>query len=176
MLDGIDLGEGGGDAADRSPSWCTVFLLGHWMTVSLPAAEGSPPPTPKGRRRSSHGRRHNLRPPRLSFTISSSPQAWKIPAVLRDKCFNCLSYLHRVTTCRLPLRCHGYRHLARDRKWPRSAKSATKGATRHDTLLVATLRPPRRHAVVRRARMGPRIGPWGAPTAPAVAAAATDAA
>jgi hypothetical protein len=52
-LDDMGLGEGRGDAARRAPSWCTAFLLGHWMAVSLPvnalvAAEGSPPPTLMG--------------------------------------------------------------------------------------------------------------------------------
>ena len=57
------------------------------------------------------------------------PQARRIPAELRDRCFNCLSYSHRGATCRLPrccLRCHGYRHLAKDHRRPRSAKSVTK--------------------------------------------------
>jgi len=44
--------------------------------------------------------------------------------------------------------------------------------TCHGTLLVATLRPPRRHTVVYRAWMGPRMGPWRASTAPADADAA----
>ena len=44
--------------------------------------------------------------------------------------------------------------------------------TCHGTLLVVTLRRPRRHTTVHRARMGPRKGPWGAPTAPAADAAA----
>jgi hypothetical protein len=50
-------------------------------------------------------------------------QARKIPVQLRDKCFNCLSYSHRVATCRLPrrcLRCHGFGHLARNYKQPKS--------------------------------------------------------
>ncbi|RLN07983.1 hypothetical protein C2845_PM11G04000 [Panicum miliaceum] len=47
------------------------------------------------------------------------PQARRIIAKLRDRCFNCLSYSHHVATCRLPrrcLRCHGFRHLARECK------------------------------------------------------------
>jgi hypothetical protein len=52
------------------------------------------------------------------------PQVRKIPAELHSRCFNCLSYSHRVATCRMPqrcLRCRGYRHIARDCKWPRQA-------------------------------------------------------
>jgi hypothetical protein len=47
------------------------------------------------------------------------PQAWRIPAELHDRCFNCLSYSHRVATCQLPrhcLRCHGLHHIARECK------------------------------------------------------------
>jgi hypothetical protein len=55
----------------------------------------------------------------------------KIPTELHDRCFNCLSYSHRVATCRLPrrcLRCHDFSHLARDYKRPRrSARSMAKG-------------------------------------------------
>jgi hypothetical protein len=73
----MDLGKGERDAADHAPSWCTTFLLGHWMAVSLPvnalvATVGSPPSVPVGGERSYHDRRHNLRPQQLSFTISSS--------------------------------------------------------------------------------------------------------
>ncbi|KAG2566697.1 hypothetical protein PVAP13_7NG175551 [Panicum virgatum] len=51
-------------------------------------------------------------------------QLRRIPVVFRDRCFNCLSYSHRVATCRLPwhcLRCHGFRHIARECKRLRSA-------------------------------------------------------
>ena len=44
--------------------------------------------------------------------------------MFQDRCFNCLSYSHRVATCRLPrrcLRCHGFRHIARECKRLRSA-------------------------------------------------------
>jgi hypothetical protein len=50
--------------------------------------------------------------------------AQKIPVELHGRCFNCLSLSHKVATCLLPqccLRCRGYRHLARDCKWPRRA-------------------------------------------------------
>ena len=43
--------------------------------------------------------------------------------MFQDRCFNCLSYSHRVATCRLPqrcLRCHGFRHIARECKRLRS--------------------------------------------------------
>ncbi|CAO2046082.1 unnamed protein product [Urochloa humidicola] len=46
----------------------------------------------------------------------------RIPLELKGKCLNCLSYKHRVATCKLPqrcLRCHGFRHLAKDCKRPR---------------------------------------------------------
>jgi hypothetical protein len=54
-------------------------------------------------------------------------QAQKISAHLHDRCFNCLSYSHRVATCWLSrrcLRCRGLGHLARDFK---QSKSAPKG-------------------------------------------------
>lgn len=47
----------------------------------------------------------------------------KIPDEMRDKCLNCLSPNHRITTCGRPLRClryNGYRHFARECKRPRS--------------------------------------------------------
>jgi hypothetical protein len=59
------------------------------------------------------------------------PHIRKIPTELRDRCFNRLSYSHRVATCRLPwrcLRCHEFHHLTRDCKRPRrSARSMAKG-------------------------------------------------
>jgi len=61
-------------------------------------------------------------------------QTQKVPAELHGKCFNCLSYSHRVATCRLPrrcLRCHGFAHLARDCRWTRHVvASATTGGDR----------------------------------------------
>jgi hypothetical protein len=50
-------------------------------------------------------------------------QSRRIPDALRDRCLNCLSYTHRVATCRRPprcLRCHEFWHLARDCKRPSS--------------------------------------------------------
>ena len=47
--------------------------------------------------------------------------------VLRDRCLNCLSYTHRLTTCRMPLwclRCRAFWHLARDCKRPRSLENS----------------------------------------------------
>ncbi|CAN6205195.1 unnamed protein product [Urochloa humidicola] len=58
-------------------------------------------------------------PPDRSSAPSSSR---RIPPELRDRCLNCLSYSHRVATCRLPprcLRCHKFRHLAKDCRYPR---------------------------------------------------------
>ncbi|KAJ1253589.1 hypothetical protein BS78_K231100 [Paspalum vaginatum] len=55
------------------------------------------------------------------------------PAHLRDQCLNCLSFSHRVATCRLPRRCHrcrGFRHLARDCKRPRRAPGRQGRASR----------------------------------------------
>ena len=48
--------------------------------------------------------------------------------VLRDRCLNCLSYTHRLTTCRMPLwclRCRAFWHLARDCKRPRSPENSS---------------------------------------------------
>lgn len=45
--------------------------------------------------------------------------------MLWGRCFNCPSYSHKVATSRLPrrcLRCHGFRHLARDCKRLRRAR------------------------------------------------------
>jgi len=61
-------------------------------------------------------------------------QTRKLPAELHGKCFNRLSYSHRVATCRLPrrcLRCQGFGHLARDCRWTRHVvASATTGGDR----------------------------------------------
>jgi hypothetical protein len=58
------------------------------------------------------------------------PQARRIHAELRDRCFNCLSYSHRVASCRLPRRClyyHNFRYLARDCKRSSTTTSVAKG-------------------------------------------------
>ena len=56
-------------------------------------------------------------------------KARRIRVEFCDRCFNCLSYSHRVATCQLPRHCRGFRHLARDRRRPRPAStSAMKGA------------------------------------------------
>ncbi|CAL5067956.1 unnamed protein product [Urochloa decumbens] len=52
-----------------------------------------------------------------------APERRRIPSELVDRCFKCLSFTHRVATCRLPrrcLRCHGFRHIARDCTRPRA--------------------------------------------------------
>ena len=60
------------------------------------------------------------------------PKAQRIHVEFCDRCFNCLSYSHRVATCQLPRhcqRCGGFRHLAKDCRQPRTAStSAVKGA------------------------------------------------
>ena len=76
-LDGKNLGEDGGDAVGRAPSWCTACLPGRWRAVSLPAnalaaMDGSPPPTPMGGGRFSHGWRRNLRSSRFNIFKNSS--------------------------------------------------------------------------------------------------------
>ncbi|CAN6176745.1 unnamed protein product [Urochloa humidicola] len=75
----------------------------------------------------------------------------RIPPVFIDRCFNCLSFNHRIATCRLPrrcLRCHGFRHIARDCRRPRAppldgakrtgpaAHASATGATTVDRRLV----------------------------------------
>jgi hypothetical protein len=66
-------------------------------------------------------------------SMAQRPQARRIPAELVGRCFNCLSYSHRVATCTLPqrcLRCRGFHHIARDCRRPRrpAAASAVVGA------------------------------------------------
>jgi hypothetical protein len=56
----------------------------------------------------------------------------KIPDVLKNRCFKCLSFAHCITTCHQPLRClncHGTRHMVRECKRPRSPGNGTS----HDT-------------------------------------------
>ncbi|CAN6194783.1 unnamed protein product [Urochloa humidicola] len=59
-------------------------------------------------------RREELAANRAS--TSSSPTR-RIPPEMADRCLNCLSYTHRIATCRLPRRCRrclGFRHIAKD--------------------------------------------------------------
>ena len=60
------------------------------------------------------------------------PKARRIRSEFCDRCFNCLSFSHRVATCQLPrhcLRCRGFRHLAKNYRRPRPAStSAAKDA------------------------------------------------
>ena len=77
MLDSKNLGEDGGDAADRAASWCTACLPGRRRAVSLPAnalaaVDKSPPPMPMGGGRFSHGRKRNLRSSRFNIAKNSS--------------------------------------------------------------------------------------------------------
>ncbi|CAL5045620.1 unnamed protein product [Urochloa decumbens] len=63
----------------------------------------------------------------------------RFPPALDGRCFNCLSYSHRVATCKLSrrcLRCHGLHHIAKDCPRPRGydrragqAACATRAAT-----------------------------------------------
>ena len=58
-------------------------------------------------------------------------QVKKTPADLHGRCFNCLSYSHRVATCRLPrrcLRCRGFGHLVKDCRRRNASTSAAVGA------------------------------------------------
>jgi hypothetical protein len=63
---------------------------------------------------------------------------------MRDKCLNYLSLNHRIATCRRLLRClrcHGYRHLARDCKRPRSPANRASDMAVHDHFVHARLGP-----------------------------------
>ncbi|RLM64898.1 hypothetical protein C2845_PM16G04610 [Panicum miliaceum] len=58
-----------------------------------------------------------------SVAAAVPPRRSRIPPEFEGKCLNCLSTGHRVATCKLLRRCvrfHGFRHLARDCKRPRS--------------------------------------------------------
>jgi hypothetical protein len=59
------------------------------------------------------------RPARRASANQRPPTRY--PADLHQKCFNCLSIVHRVVNSKLPshcLRCRGFRHLARDcKRW-----------------------------------------------------------
>jgi hypothetical protein len=130
------LGEGGGNTVRRTP----LLLYG------MPAqpVEGRVPARQRLRRRGrvsapdADGWREILpqletQPAVVSVEHRQKqlPQARRIPAELHDRCFNCLSYSHRVATCRLPwrcLRCHGLRHLARECTRPRAVATVAKGA------------------------------------------------
>jgi len=65
---------------------------------------------------------------RLQLGVPPGVRPRIFPVDFRGRCFNCLSRTHRVATCRLPrhcLRCHGFGHIARDCKRPRSNVVAT---------------------------------------------------
>ncbi|AQL04231.1 hypothetical protein ZEAMMB73_Zm00001d046411 [Zea mays] len=69
-------------------------------------------------------------PPSWPGGSSAAVRSARPPACLEGKCLNCLSFSHRVATCRLPprcLRCRGFCHLARDCKRPRRASGAGAG-------------------------------------------------
>lgn len=80
--------------------------------ISAPDAEGWREVLPR-----------QLAEPRPSPPPHNPPRRRRIPEAVRDRCLICLSYNHRLATCRAPLRClrcHGLRHLARDCKRGRS--------------------------------------------------------
>jgi hypothetical protein len=81
-----------------------------WREVLNRQGDGTPPP----------GHDENLR------------QRRRIPVFMQDRCLNCLSYTHKIASCRRPLRCwncHGERHLARDCKRPRSPRDGSGGSS-----------------------------------------------
>jgi hypothetical protein len=73
-------------------------------------------------------------PATADITKSRRPCQRGIPEPLRGRCLNCLSFTHRIATCRLPRRCfccRGFRHLGRDCKCSRSlADSAWRRSVR----------------------------------------------
>lgn len=69
-----------------------------------------------------------------------------LPAELHGRCLNCLSYSHRVGTYRLPrrcIRCHRFRHLAKDCKRPK-VENMTAGGRGSDGHFVRARRRHRR--------------------------------
>ena len=105
--------------------------LGRRVTDGQGAAERMParlslghPSTRRGRRRiyapDADGWREVRREVIAAAQAHRPPRRRRpIPEFMRDRCLNCLSYTHKVATCRVPLRClnfRGYRHLARDCK------------------------------------------------------------
>jgi hypothetical protein len=71
------LDEGGRNVASRSPSWCSAYLLGLWMSASLrtsasDAMDVSPPPMVMGGRRFSTGRRRDMQSPQLKLIQGSN--------------------------------------------------------------------------------------------------------
>lgn len=68
---------------------------------------------------------------RLKAHAPRPPRKRRIPDAMRDRCLNCLSYSHKIATCRLPLRClrcHEFRHFARDCKRSRMPENARRDA------------------------------------------------
>jgi hypothetical protein len=131
MLDDKDLCKGGGDTDSRTISWWVACLLSHWMVVSLSAnalaiANGSLPPTPRGGGRSSPGRRRNMWPPRLSITQSNSgrPRGSSQSFTTDVSTVSPTHTVSRLAGCH-NVACHGFRHLARECKWPRFAATMT---------------------------------------------------
>ena len=115
-----DLTEGGGSEVGRVLSWCAA---GRWLRPWLRPVWTCLFPNV--------GRSWEILPRLESSTKKQLLLAWKIPAELHSRCFNCISYSDRVATCqstRLCLRYHGFCHIARDCKRLRhAATSAAKG-------------------------------------------------
>ena len=128
----VPLGRGGAEAKcqrpDRRrrkrsrprPCWCAA---GRWLRPWLRPVWTCLFPNV--------GRSWEILPRLESSTKKQLLLAWKIPAELHSRCFNCISYSDRVATCqstRLCLRYHGFCHIARDCKRLRhAATSAAKG-------------------------------------------------
>ncbi|CAN6214543.1 unnamed protein product [Urochloa humidicola] len=110
--------------------------LGRNLAARLGPMPPAPVPAPESSRRqprvdadgfqefvSRSTRRRLCREAARPAPAASTPSRF-IPSELFGRCLNCLSYSHRVATCKLPrrcLRCHGFRHLARDCDRPRYA-------------------------------------------------------
>lgn len=108
-LDNGDLSEGGGSAAGHAPSRATCTASG-WLRPAHQCLDR------RGRvsAPNSDGWREIL--PRQEMRLAANAEAQKIPAELRDRCFNYLSYSHRCC-----LRYHGFRHLTRNCKRSKQA-------------------------------------------------------
>jgi hypothetical protein len=106
------LGRRGRVSAPNAEGWREIL---HQQEMRPEATSTVPRGPARGGQPASH------RPPR------------RIPADLHGRCLNCLSFTHRVATCKLPqrcLRCRGFQHIARDYKQPRHVGSRGLGIAR----------------------------------------------
>jgi len=72
------------------------------------------------------------------------PRRRGIPEELRDRCLNCLSFNHRIATCRRRLRCHlchDLWHLARDCTRRRTTNAAGEGTPADGQRRILQARP-----------------------------------